>query len=188
MTQYREKLEEEAAYKVLLSQRIRFVADRSRTAHLNLQSFWVNVVSARYFIPLVQGDGDSYGELQLGERAARVLFSERVAPFWNPCFEEVGDHQLWGFTLEKRYFDALKLPALEDMRLRQEQTCLCAMVDLGSVGHFNQGYAQPALEHLNRLRLEQAGTIEATLLGRGVEGDRDIRLMELHVPLREKTL
>lgn len=188
LTRYQQELEQEAAYKALLSERIRFVADRSRTAHLNLQNFWVKVVPEHYFIPLVQGDGDTYGELLLGQQAASILFSERVAPFWNPCFEEVGDHQLWGITLEKRYFDALELPDLEDMRLRPQQTCLCTMIDLGSVGHFNHAYAQPALEHLRRSGFEQAGTIDVTLLGRGVEEGRDIRLMELHVPLREKTL
>ena len=188
LTRYQQELEQEAAYKVLLSERIRFVADRSRTAHLNLQSYWVKVVPEHYFIPLVQGDGDSYGSLQLGEQAAAVLFSERVAPFWNPCFEEVGDHQLWGFTLEKRYYEALNLPPLEDMRLRPEKTCLCAIIDLGSVGCFNGEYAEPALEHLRRAGFEQAGTIDATLLGRGVEDGKDIRLMELHIPLREKTL
>ena len=188
LTEYQRELEEEAAYKALLSDRISFVAARSQTAHLNLKNFWVKVVPEHYFIPLVQGDGDSYGELQLGEQAAAILFSDRVAPFWNPCFEEVGNHQLWGFTLEKRYFDALQLPSLEGMRLRPEQICLCAIFDLGAVGHFNGEYAKPALDHLHRSGFEQAGTIDATLFGRGVEKDRGIRLMELHIPLREKTL
>ena len=74
------------------------------------------------------------------------------------------------------------------MRLRPEKTCLCAIIDLGSVGCFNGEYAEPALEHLGRAGFEQAGTINATLLGRGVEDGKDIRLMELHIPLREKTL
>ena len=41
---------------------------------------------------------------------------------------------------------------------------------------------------MKEIGYEQSSTIEALLLGRGVEGEKDIRMMELHIPVREKTL
>ena len=49
-------------------------------------------------------------------------------------------------------------------------------------------YSQKALQYMKEIGYEQSSTIEALLLGRGVEGEKDIRMMELHIPVREKTL
>ena len=176
------------AYKQLLLERIEFVAERAQTAHLNLKNHWIRKIPDHYFIPLVQGDGDYYGEIEMSNEISAVLLSDRVAPFWNPCFEEVGEHQLWGLYIEKRYADILDISSLENMRYRPSQICLCSIVDLGAVGRFDSDYSQKALQYMKEIGYEQSSTIEALLLGRGVEGEKDIRMMELHIPVREKTL
>ncbi len=185
---HRQELAKEVAYKQLLLDRVEQMAQRAQTAHLNLKNHWIRQIPKHYFIPLIQGDGDQYGTIELDSQMGRLLFSEKVAPFWNPCFEEVGDHQLWGFYLEKRYADALELTNLENMRYRPARICLCGIADLGPVGHFRREYAQPALEYVKEIGYEQGGTMDAVLLGRGVEEGKQIRLVELHIPLREKTL
>lgn len=53
------------AYKQLLLERIEFVAERAQTAHLNLKNHWIRKIPEHYFIPLVQGDGDYYGEIEM---------------------------------------------------------------------------------------------------------------------------
>ena len=138
------------------------------------------------FVPLVQGDADHYGAIEIPQEASRILFTDRVAPFWNFCFEEVGNHQLWGICLPQRYFQALHLPDIEGMRLRPQQTCLCSILDLGPMGKFDPNYAQSALAYLHQKGYEQGGTMTAILLGRGFDQGQFVRPVELYIPLRLK--
>ena len=92
---------------------------------------------------LRQGGADHYGAIEIPLEASQILFTDRVAPFWNFCFEEVGNHQLWGIHLPQQYFQALHLPDIEGMRLRPQQTCLCSILDLGPIGQFDPNYANP---------------------------------------------
>ena len=183
---YRERLKEEVLYKQLLLERIDTITDRSQTAYLNFGNHWVKTLPAYCFVPLVQGDADHYGAIEIPQEASRILFTDRVAPFWNFCFEEVGNHQLWGICLPQRYFQALHLPDIEGMRLRPQQTCLCSILDLGPMGKFDPNYAQSALAYLHQKGYEQGGTMTAILLGRGFDQRQFVRPIELYIPLRLK--
>ena len=135
---------------------------------------------------LRQGGADHYGAIEIPQEASQILFTDRVAPFWNFCFEEVGNHQLWGIHLPQQYFQALHLPDIEGMRLRPQQTCLCNILDLGPIGQFDPNYAQSALAYLRQKGYEQGGTMTAILLGRGFDQGQFVRFIELYIPLRLK--
>ncbi|MFR2836469.1 MAG: hypothetical protein ACLTCI_07385 [[Clostridium] nexile] len=100
----------------------------------------------------------------MSNEISAVLLSDRVAPFWNPCFEEVGEHQLWGLYIEKRYADILDISSLENMRYRPSQICLCSIVDLGAVGRFDSDYSQKALQYMKKMVTNKAARLKRCCL------------------------
>lgn len=183
---YRDQLQEELRYKQLLLERIDFIAQRAQTAYLNIGNHWLKKLPACCFIPLVQGDGDDYGPVEITKEASSALFNDRAAPFLNFCFEEENGRQAWGMMVQQHYFDALGLPELEGMRRRPEQICLYTIQDLGPVGQFNHAYARPSLEYLREKGYQSKGAPLAVLLGRGNEAGRGVRLIELYLPVELK--
>lgn len=102
---YYNELTEDIDYKMLLLKRISQVTDRNKTGRYNLGNYWVKRIPERYFFHVVTGEGDNYERICLLEEMSKVLFSDTNIPFWDVYFEYKNGKEIWGLSVEKRYFD-----------------------------------------------------------------------------------
>lgn len=89
----------------------------------------------------------------------------------------------WGFTIKKRWADALELPILPEMEYAPERKALYTFIKANNQLLFSPKLLEPALEYMSRQNYKLVGDIWGVLIATVQEEGEEIRYLEVWIPI-----
>lgn len=180
-----ERLEEESAYKKLLSVRLLDLRKYMQLGMRNIGNFWVDRIEAEYRCHLVRGHGDSYERISLWEEESGFIFSDRHLPFFDTGLTMGEGHVDWEMAIREKYVKMLGGPLPESFFRIPENLCLCTNVDIGEIGHFDMSSFNVLQDYADAhgYRSPEGSVVRGRMLGRGYEGGKFRRIVRLCLPI-----
>lgn len=181
---YYQEIDQDIIKKILLKERVKELAEKIETCKYNIAKYWVKNVPAYQLVFLTSGKGDRYEKLQLLDENRNQLFSKERMVYVESMvlFEE--EKETWWYGMEEKYVQALNL-SFKDKKLLDEQMCLCTMIDMGEIGEFDRKKINDFLNNTKK-EYQIVGIPRGIIVGRGYEGDKFQRIMEIEIPIALK--
>lgn len=181
---YYQEIDQDIIKKILLKERVKELAEKIETCKYNIAKCWVKNVPAYQLVFLTSGKGDHYEKLQLLDENRNQLFSKERMVYVESMvlFEE--EKETWWYGMEEKYVQALNL-SFKDKKLLDEQMCLCTMIDMGEIGEFDRKKINDFLNNTKK-EYQIVGIPRGIIVGRGYEGDKFQRIMEIEIPIALK--
>jgi DNA-binding transcriptional MerR regulator len=189
MKKKRAELFEKVKFETMLIEKTEQLITKYETMRFNLGKYWIQKIPESCYIFFLESDGDNYGEIDKND----LLFSQWIKyfPFVISCqkcsIHDIHDHLnkiKWGFRIEKRHLEFLKLPFTERGKTEPAKICITTFMNMGERGELSTQQFEPLLSYA-----EQNGyKTEEEIFGEGIlrtyENGKYSRLVELMLPIR----
>ncbi|MBQ9047582.1 MAG: MerR family transcriptional regulator [Solobacterium sp.] len=178
------KLNDEISYKQILKERTETVRHRLKISRYNTDNVWVDTVPAHYLYSLGTSARDTYEIAQFDQRMAEIVYSSRYISFFDPYVEYEGDSGIWWYMIPQKYHDLLHVPDYGEYRFEEEKLMLMSVIDMGEPGEFNASRYTHLIEYAKTHHYEVTGKVQGILVGRGIQDNQFVRMMQIMVPVR----
>jgi DNA-binding transcriptional MerR regulator len=161
------------------------------TMLFNLGKYWIQNIPERLYIYFLESDGDNYGDIDINNR----LFSQWIKsfPLVTSCYkcsiEDVnGDLNKfkWGFSVEKRYAEALKLSLNKNVINEPEKICITTSIDIGEKGELSMRQLEPIISCAKQNNYKTENEIFGDIIVRTHENGKSHRFIELMLPIQKQ--
>lgn len=179
---YYQEIDQDIMKKILLKERVKDLAERIETCQYNIAKYWIKKIPSYQLVFLTSGQGDRYEKIELLDENRNLLFSKERMVYVESIVLFDDQKETWWYGIQNQYVQALDL-TLRDVYQLNEQTCLCTMIDMGEIGEFNRDKLNPIFEYIKENGYQVSGIPRGIIIGRGYEGKKFQRIMEIQIPI-----
>lgn len=181
---FEKKLTYEIGYKQILASRIRNVGRRLKKCRYNTGNVWADVLPAHVLYYLGESEKDDYRIDNMDDEAASMIYSSEYISFFDPAASFEEDRGVWWYMIEEQYYRALHLKDMGRCVHVPEQYVLTTVIDMGEIGTFGSERLGDLYTFASEHNYEVCGKLQGILIGRGNEGNRFRRMMQVMLPLK----